>query len=117
MSVTELKERHVAATAAVNALRERLRQRREMLLDTDRTASLFFPLPGPRCCCFSSAFPVSSSPFVFPGGQQKSHLLTSGWSVFVGAKWLKAGDSVVFIRLSVCALEVRELSFGSVWRK
>ncbi|MQM06988.1 hypothetical protein Taro_039822 [Colocasia esculenta] len=35
MSVTELKERHVAATAAVNALRERLRQRREMLLDTD----------------------------------------------------------------------------------
>uniref|UniRef100_A0A1D1XPW3 Guanine nucleotide-binding protein subunit beta n=2 Tax=Anthurium amnicola TaxID=1678845 RepID=A0A1D1XPW3_9ARAE len=35
MSVTELKERHVAATAAVNDLRERLRHRRQLLLDTD----------------------------------------------------------------------------------
>ncbi|MQL76211.1 hypothetical protein Taro_008594 [Colocasia esculenta] len=31
-------------------------------------------------------------------GQPKRHLLTSGWSVFVGAKRLKAGDSVLFIR-------------------
>ena len=34
-SVAELKEKHAAATASVNSLRERLRQRREMLLDTD----------------------------------------------------------------------------------
>nr|QFZ93677.1 auxin response factor 11-like protein [Pinellia ternata] len=31
-------------------------------------------------------------------GQPKRHLLTSGWSVFVGSKRLKAGDSVLFIR-------------------
>ncbi|ONM07581.1 GTP binding protein2 [Zea mays] len=34
-SVAELKEKHAAATASVNSLRERLRQRRETLLDTD----------------------------------------------------------------------------------
>ncbi|KAF8660332.1 hypothetical protein HU200_057909 [Digitaria exilis] len=31
-------------------------------------------------------------------GQPKRHLLTTGWSHFVGAKRLKAGDSIVFIR-------------------
>lgn len=35
MSIKELKERHVAAEAAVNALRSRLRQKRQQLLDTD----------------------------------------------------------------------------------
>ncbi|KAI7725190.1 hypothetical protein M8C21_025415 [Ambrosia artemisiifolia] len=30
--------------------------------------------------------------------QPKRHLLTTGWSMFVGAKRLKAGDSVLFIR-------------------
>ncbi|KAK8961970.1 Guanine nucleotide-binding protein subunit beta [Platanthera guangdongensis] len=35
MSVAELKERHVTATETVNALRERLTQRRQLLLDTD----------------------------------------------------------------------------------
>jgi hypothetical protein len=35
MSVTELKERHIAATETVNNLRERLKQRRLSLLDTD----------------------------------------------------------------------------------
>jgi len=35
MSVTELKERHIAATETVNNLRERLKQRRISLLDTD----------------------------------------------------------------------------------
>ncbi|XP_062186124.1 auxin response factor 11-like isoform X2 [Phragmites australis] len=30
--------------------------------------------------------------------QPKRHLLTTGWSLFVGAKRLKAGDSVLFIR-------------------
>ncbi|XP_039140095.1 guanine nucleotide-binding protein subunit beta [Dioscorea cayenensis subsp. rotundata] len=35
MSVAELKERHVAATEQVNALRERLKQGRQSLLDTD----------------------------------------------------------------------------------
>ncbi|TVT98548.1 hypothetical protein EJB05_56161 [Eragrostis curvula] len=34
-SVAELKEKHAAATASVNSLRERLRQKRERLLDTD----------------------------------------------------------------------------------
>jgi hypothetical protein len=38
-SVAELKEKHAAATASVNSLRERLRQRRETLLDTDGEAS------------------------------------------------------------------------------
>lgn len=31
-------------------------------------------------------------------GQPKRHLLTTGWSLFVGSKRLKAGDSVLFIR-------------------
>ncbi|KAG6648510.1 auxin response factor 5 isoform X2 [Carya illinoinensis] len=31
-------------------------------------------------------------------GQPKRHLLTTGWSLFVGAKRLKAGDAVLFIR-------------------
>lgn len=35
MSVAELKERHIAAKATVNGLRERLEQRRQALLDTD----------------------------------------------------------------------------------
>jgi hypothetical protein len=35
MSVTELKERHIAAMETVNNLRERLKQRRLSLLDTD----------------------------------------------------------------------------------
>jgi len=30
-------------------------------------------------------------------GQPKRHLLTTGWSVFVSAKRLVAGDSVIFI--------------------
>ncbi|KAI3446102.1 hypothetical protein Pfo_002767 [Paulownia fortunei] len=35
MSVAELKERHMAATETVNALRDRLKQKRLLLLDTD----------------------------------------------------------------------------------
>lgn len=35
MSVTELKERHIAATQAVNSLRQQLNQKRLLLLDTD----------------------------------------------------------------------------------
>lgn len=35
MSVAELKERHIAATETVNSLREKLKQRRLLLLDTD----------------------------------------------------------------------------------
>ncbi|XP_071711158.1 auxin response factor 5-like [Rutidosis leptorrhynchoides] len=31
-------------------------------------------------------------------GQPKRHLLTTGWSSFVGAKRLKAGDAILFIR-------------------
>ncbi|CAN6463635.1 unnamed protein product [Victoria cruziana] len=31
-------------------------------------------------------------------GQPKRHLLTTGWSLFISAKRLKAGDSVLFIR-------------------
>ncbi|XP_022134989.1 auxin response factor 5 isoform X2 [Momordica charantia] len=31
-------------------------------------------------------------------GKPKRHLLTTGWSLFVGAKRLRAGDSVLFIR-------------------
>ncbi|EPS61777.1 auxin response factor 5, partial [Genlisea aurea] len=31
-------------------------------------------------------------------GQPKRHLLTTGWSMFVGAKRLRAGDSVLFVR-------------------
>ncbi|XP_059636438.1 auxin response factor 5 isoform X2 [Cornus florida] len=31
-------------------------------------------------------------------GQPKRHLLTTGWSTFVGAKRLRAGDAVLFIR-------------------
>lgn len=35
MSVAELKEKHAAATETMNNLRERLKQRRQQLLDTD----------------------------------------------------------------------------------
>lgn len=42
MSVAELKERHAAATETVNSLRERLKQKRLSLLDTD----------GMRLCLF-----------------------------------------------------------------
>lgn len=42
MSVAELKERHAAATTAVNSLRERLKQRRLLLLDTDSRIHLPF---------------------------------------------------------------------------
>lgn len=42
MSVSELKERHAAATETVNNLRDRLRQRRLQLLDTDGLLFLFF---------------------------------------------------------------------------
>ncbi|GFQ01670.1 auxin response factor 5 [Phtheirospermum japonicum] len=31
-------------------------------------------------------------------GQPKRHLLTTGWSMFVGAKRLRAGDAILFIR-------------------
>jgi B3 DNA binding domain len=36
-------------------------------------------------------------------GQPKRHLLTTGWSVFVSAKRLVAGDSVLFIWFSFIA--------------
>lgn len=58
MSVAELKERHVAATETVNSLREQLKQRRQLLLDTDvatyakshgRTAISFSPTD--LVCC------------------------------------------------------------------
>ena len=46
MSVAELKERHMAATETVNSLRERLKQKRLLLLDTDGlvlvVSNLFF---------------------------------------------------------------------------
>ncbi|URE29118.1 hypothetical protein MUK42_06544 [Musa troglodytarum] len=41
MSVAELKERHIAATATANSLRDRLRQRRQLLVDTDGGVTLF----------------------------------------------------------------------------
>lgn len=44
MSVAELKERHEAATQSVNALRDRLKQRRLLLLDTDGTLCRSFLL-------------------------------------------------------------------------
>lgn len=34
----------------------------------------------------------------YSAGQPRRHLLTTGWSVFVSAKRLQAGDSVLFIR-------------------
>ena len=35
---------------------------------------------------------------LFYAGQPKRHLLTTGWSLFVGSKRLRVGDSVLFIR-------------------
>lgn len=34
-------------------------------------------------------------------GQPKRHLLTTGWSMFIGAKRLRAGDAVLFIRYRI----------------
>ena len=45
MSVTELKERHLAATDTANNLKERLSQRRLSLIDTDGKQKIdLFPL-------------------------------------------------------------------------
>lgn len=45
MSVAELKERHKVATETVNSLRERLKQKRVQLLDTDGWCFSFDPMP------------------------------------------------------------------------
>jgi hypothetical protein len=45
-----------------------------------------------------SLFLIPPLHLMFLAGQPKRHLLTTGWSLFVGAKRLKAGDSVLFIR-------------------
>ncbi|KAJ0582900.1 hypothetical protein HanRHA438_Chr04g0201151 [Helianthus annuus] len=52
MSVSELKQRHIAATETVNSLRQRLNQKRLQLLDTD---SMFFSISNfySQCCCFN----------------------------------------------------------------
>lgn len=47
--MAELKERHVAATEQVNALRERLKQGRQSLLDTDGE---IFHFGFFEFCCF-----------------------------------------------------------------
>ncbi|KAM7259027.1 hypothetical protein ACFE04_014768 [Oxalis oulophora] len=53
-------------------------------------------------------------------GQPKRHLLTTGWSLFVGTKRLKAGDSVLFIRYMGTIVGVSDLDPlrwpGSKWR-
>lgn len=41
--MAELKERHEAATQSVNALRDRLKQRRLLLLDTDGLPLSLYP--------------------------------------------------------------------------
>ena len=41
ISVAKLKERHIAAKATVNGLRERLKQRRQALLDTNGRILVF----------------------------------------------------------------------------
>lgn len=44
------------------------------------------------------SLPISYISLVYFAGQPKRHLLTTGWSVFVSAKRLVTGDSVIFIR-------------------
>ncbi|KAF6160573.1 hypothetical protein GIB67_019513 [Kingdonia uniflora] len=47
----------------------------------------------------SSSWPVGlTTSWSFVIGQPKRHLLTTGWSAFVTAKRLRAGDAVLFIR-------------------
>jgi hypothetical protein len=41
--------------------------------------------------------------YIMHVGQPKRHLLTTGWSLFVGSKRLRAGDSVLFIRYVLLA--------------
>ena len=41
--------------------------------------------------------PLINLSLLMYAGQPKRHLLTTGWSVFVSAKRLVAGDSVLFI--------------------
>lgn len=43
-SVSELKERHAAAIETVNSLRERLKQKRQQLLDVDGAVFVFMLL-------------------------------------------------------------------------
>lgn len=55
MSVAELKERHKVVTETVNSLRERLKQKRVQLLDTDGW-------------CFVDRFPFSNAFELFMQG-------------------------------------------------
>ncbi|KAJ6731034.1 AUXIN RESPONSE FACTOR 5 [Salix viminalis] len=51
-------------------------------------------------------------------GQPKRHLLTTGWSLFVGSKRLKAGDSVLFIRaLNIYLSECVLLTVGNLFHR
>ncbi|MFS7970733.1 putative transcription factor B3-Domain family [Helianthus anomalus] len=47
-------------------------------------------------------------------GQPKQHLLTTGWSTFVGAKRLKAGDAVLFIRCNF--LNINKSKLTTIWK-
>nr|GEW33673.1 DExH-box ATP-dependent RNA helicase DExH11 [Tanacetum cinerariifolium] len=45
----------------------------------------------------------------------KSHLLTTGWSVFVSAKSVVVRDSVLFICVSRCSLKLKNQVFGVIF--
>jgi len=56
--------------------------------------------------------------YVFAIGQPRRHLLTTGWSVFVSAKRLQAGDAVLFIRYTCegnCFSVIRLSSRMQIW--
>lgn len=55
-SVSEVKERHAAAIETVNSLRERLKQKRQQLLDVDGAVFVFMLLLFFFFCYFCVVF-------------------------------------------------------------
>lgn len=76
MSVTELKERHMAATQTVNDLREKLKQKRLQLLDTDG----YFLLPFLIYCWFRSFKLLLFRDLIFHFYFLKKNLAVSGYA-------------------------------------
>jgi len=65
-------------------------------LDISTGVSMLFVIE----ICYETGMSVFVVDYIynFLLGQPKRHLLTTGWSLFVGSKRLRAGDSVLFIR-------------------
>jgi B3 DNA binding domain len=60
---------------------------------------------------YTSSLALTILPLCFPSGQPRRHLLTTGWSVFVSAKRLVAGDAFIFLRFVLHFIFSRQFLF------